>query len=75
MKKNNPLLEGDKISLAYEQVREIIGAENMDKFTEFMNGQTCCMRSNHEIGYYPCDVEKFQQLIREKRNLTNVEWD
>lgn len=75
MKRNNPLSEADEISLSYEQVRDLIGKENMTNFLRFMNGQTCCIRSNGKIGYYQCDVDKFMKLIREKRNLTSFEWD
>lgn len=75
MKKNKALLEGDKISLSYKQVEEKVGKKNMTKFLNFMNGQTCCLRSDGSIGYYPYDVDKFCQLIKEKRHIKWWEWD
>jgi hypothetical protein len=74
-KKNKPSPEADEISMSYEQVRDLIGKENMTNFIRFMNGQTVCVRSNGKIGYYHCDVDKFRQLARENRNLHVWEWD
>ena len=75
MKKKKTNHDVDDISFNIDQVEKLIGKKNMNKFCDFMYGQTCCFRSDGRMGYYKDDVEKFQQFIKEKRNLTSLEWD
>jgi len=76
--KNKTLSEEDEIirtSLTYEQARDLIGSKRMTKFMNVMRSQRWCIRSDGRIGFFKRDVERYQRLIKENRDLTSVEWD
>ena len=47
------------IKMNKEEVIEVIGEKNWDKFCEFMTGQTVGF-DNGIIDYYECDVNRFR---------------
>ena len=45
-----------------QDVEMLVGAENMDKFDEYMFGQTCPLLDG-EMEYYKHDVDRFVEMI------------
>jgi len=52
------------------QVITKIGKKNWNKFLDFMEGQTVCMKNN-EFDYYECDVDNFINKLKGKPTF----WD
>jgi hypothetical protein len=57
---------------SYEQVKEIMSAEELIRFNKWMDGQTCSSDDEGNTVIYTHDVERF---LRMERNSIPTYWD